>query len=406
MVAMVGCSGITAGVGVDPEKREITLGELTPTNGSVSVIGIPLTRGHEVYFQYVNEVLGGAGQNLPAEERYTIVLKTLDTAYSLETHVEQYNALKDDVLAIAQSLGTEHTKAILDQIRNDEMLTGAATLSSEWLKERYVVSAGAPYPAQAINAAQYLSDSGALKDAKIGVIYQEDDYGADGLRGLEYAATQFGFEIVSKATYKPTDMKFRTQVATLKTAGATVVFLVSVPSATGEIAKAAEALGYAPRFIGLSRAWIHTLAKDPELAPYLAKTLWIVADASCQWGDTSAGCEGMKEMLDNIAKFAPDQDPDYNFLFGYVQARIIHQIIEGAIEDRNLTRAGLVKAFEELTDVDMGGLLNTVSYGPKCEDKIPTTASTINKIDPAAPIGLAPEVQEVDSPAIDAFPFC
>jgi hypothetical protein len=114
----------------------------------------------------------------------------------------------------------------------------------------------------------------------------------------------------------------------------------------------------------------------------------------------------MKEMLENVAKFAADQQPDYYFAFGYTQARIVHQILEKAVADGDLTREGVVKAFEGLRNVNMGGLLNPISYGTKCEDKVPVTASRIWAVDPTAPTGLKPVVDSVDSPALKRFAFC
>ena len=396
---------VKTAVGV--QGRTITLGEITPLTGSVAVIGRPLTRGHEVYFRYVNEVLGGVGQKLPQNERYKVELLTLDSQYLPDVQVQQYNAMKDKVLMIAQSLGTAHTNAILPQINQDKILTAAATLSSDWPKQTYIVATGAPYPAQFINAAQYLKDKGV--SPKVGIIYQDDDYGADGLKGLEFAAKQFGFSIVAKATYKPTDTSFAAQVTAMKNAGADHVFLTTLASATGVILGTAATLSYAPRWIGNSPAWIGALVgtkeKPSPLVPYLQKNLWVVTDQQCAWGETRQGCEGMKELLENHAKFGGDQPPDYYFIFGYTQARVVHQILERAVEQGDLTRAGVVKAFESLRNVNMGGLLNPISYGSTCKDKIPATGSTLWQIDPAQAIALAP-VASVDSAAIKQFPFC
>ena len=76
------------------------------------------------------EVLGGIGKNLAADKRYKVELVTKDTQYTPDGHVQQYNAIKDQVLMIAQSLGTPTTKAILPQVNEDKILTGAATLAS------------------------------------------------------------------------------------------------------------------------------------------------------------------------------------------------------------------------------------------------------------------------------------
>ena len=56
--------------------RTITLGEISPLTGVAAVIGKPLTKGQEVYWQYVNDTLGGVGQKLPKEERYKVELIT------------------------------------------------------------------------------------------------------------------------------------------------------------------------------------------------------------------------------------------------------------------------------------------------------------------------------------------
>lgn len=387
--------------------KTIALGEITPLTGDVALIGKPLTRGHEVYFQYVNEVLGGVGQKLPKEERFKVELITLDSQYRPDIQVQQYNALKDKVLMIAQSLGTAHTNAILAQINEDKILTAVATLASDWPKQKYVVATGAPYPAQFINAAQYLKDKGVTP--KAGIIYQDDDYGADGVKGLEFAAKQFGFQIVARASYKVTDTAYAAQVTAMRQGGADHVFLATTPSATGRILGTAATLNYAAQFIGLSPSWIGALVGTPQQAspilPYMQRYLWVVTDAQCAWGDTKAGCEGMKELIENHAKFAKDQPPDYYFIFGYTQARVVHQILEKAVEQGDLTRAGVVKAFESLKSVNMGGLLNPISYGSKCEDKIPATGSTIWKIDPAQPIALS-SVATLDSTAVKQFPFC
>lgn len=406
LLVATGCrksADVKTAVGVDAATRTIRLGELTPLTGAVAIIGKPLTRGHEVYFEYVNKVLGGVGKDLDKGKRYKVELVTKDTQYVPQTHVQQYAAIKDQVLLIAQSLGTPTTQAILPQVRSDKILTGAATLASVWLKEKYVVPAGAPYPAQFINAAQHLKNTNA--QVKAGIIYQDDDYGAEGVKGLEFAAKEFGFPIVARATYKVTDQQFLTQVKAMKDKGATHVFLTSVPSATGKILGTAATLKYAPRWIGQSPTWIGALAKSP-VAPYMVQTMWVVTDASCAWGETGAGCEGMKELIDNVAKFAPDQAPDYYFVFGYTQARIIHQILEKAVADGDLTREGVVKAFESLRNVNMGGLLNPISYGAECKDKVPVTASRIWAVDPKAPTGLTPAVSSVDSDALKKFDFC
>ena len=396
---------IKTGIGV--VGQTIKLGELTPLTGTVAIIGKPLTRGHEVYFQYVNDVLGGVGKNLPKEQRYKVELVTLDTQYLPDVHVQQYNAVKEKVLAIAQSLGTPQTKAILQQIRDDKILTGAASLSADWFQEKYVVPNGAAYIAQVANAVQYLKDQKITP--KLGLIYQDDDYGNEGVLGLEYASKAAGFSIIARATYKPTDTEFTAQVNTMKQAGADYVFLTTTPTPTGRILGAAAALGYAPRWIGNSPSWIGALVgtkeKPSPLVPYMQQNFWVVTDAGCGWADVGKGCEGSKLMQDNLAKYASDQVPDYYFSFGYVQAMGFHAILEKAVEMRDLTREGIQKAFENVSSVDTGGLRLKLGYGPTCKDKVGVTSMTIWKVDTTQPIALA-SVANIDSQLAKDYKYC
>jgi ABC-type branched-subunit amino acid transport system substrate-binding protein len=396
---------IKTGIGV--EGLTIKVAELTPLTGSVALIGKPLTRGHEVYFQYVNEVLGGVGKNLPKEQRYKVELVTLDTQYLPDIHVQQYNAVKEKVALIAQSLGTPQTKAILQQIRDDKIVTGAASLSADWFKEKYVVANGAAYIAQIANAMQYLKDKGVTP--KLGLIYQDDDYGAEGVSGIDYAAKALGFTVVARASYKVTDTEFTAQVNTMKQAGADHVVITTTPTPTGRILGAAAALQYAPRWIGNSPAWIGALVgtkdKPSPLVPYMTQNLWVVTDQGCGWADVGAGCEGSKLMQDNLAKYAKDQAPDYYFSFGYVQAMSIHAILEKAVELRDLSREGLANAFANVKSVDTGGLRKAVAYGATCQEKVSVTGSTIWKIDTTQPVALA-TVGDVDSKLAKDYKYC
>jgi len=407
--ASPGASPTVAAIKTGPgiEGQTIKVAELTPLTGSVALIGKPLTRGHEVYFQYVNDVLGGVGKNLPKEQRYKVELVTLDTQYLPDIHVQQYNAVKEKVALIAQSLGTPQTVAILQQIRDDKIVTGAATLAGIWFKEKYVVANGAPYIAQIANGLQYLKDKGITP--KLGLIYQDDDYGAEGVAGTEYAAKALGFTIVAKASYKVSDTEYAAPVNTMKQAGADHVVLTTTPTATGRILGAAAAVQYAPRWIGNSPAWIGALVgtkeKPSPLVPYMQQTFWVVTDQGCGWADVGAGCEGSKLMQDNMAKYAKDQVPDYYFSFGYVQAMSIHAILEKAVEMRDLSREGIANAFANLKSVDTGGLRKALSYGATCQEKVGVTGSTIWKIDTTQPIALA-TVADVDSKLAKDYKYC
>jgi ABC-type branched-subunit amino acid transport system substrate-binding protein len=123
----------------------IKLGVLTPLSGPVAVIGLPLTAGNQVYFDYVNSQGGIAG-------KYPVELVQEDTQYRPDRTVQQYNRVKPDVVAFTQVLGTAPTLAVLPQLVEDGMIAAPASLDAFWVREPNLMPVGGPYQIQAINA--------------------------------------------------------------------------------------------------------------------------------------------------------------------------------------------------------------------------------------------------------------
>src|SRR6266581_2287557 len=173
-------SGIKAGVGVDVASKTITLGILSPYSGPVAApVGDPLAKGVEVFFDHVNDNGGINGFKVQFLEE--------DTQYNPQIEVQKYNQIHDKVLMIADSLGTPTTFAIKDQAASDHMLVSAATLSSALAREKYLMLVGTPYRLQTENAFDYIVNNLGVKNPQTGIIYQNDDYGQDGLTGYKEA---------------------------------------------------------------------------------------------------------------------------------------------------------------------------------------------------------------------------
>src|SRR5690606_33548051 len=97
--------------------------------------------------------------------------------------------------------------------------------------------------------------------AKVGVIYQNDAYGEEGLAAVEYAAESMSIEIVATASYSPTDEDFTAQVQEMIDGGAEVVWLHDTPRQTAGILGVAAQLGYEPLFMSLSAGFSSALAE-------------------------------------------------------------------------------------------------------------------------------------------------
>lgn len=375
-----GSNSIKAGPGVDLTNKTITLGVLTPLTGQVAApIGIPITRGIETYFKAVNANGGIDG--------FQVKLLEKDSQYDPTIQVQQYNAIHDQVLMLAESLGSPTTQAIVSLATRDQMLVSAASLDSILARQQYMILIGTPYRLQVENAFDYVVNKLGVQDPKVGIIYQNDAYGQDGLTGYTEALGCYTMKDVGRATYALTDTTFSAQAAQMKAAGAQYVFLSAIPTVAAGIIGAAAQLNYFPHWIMQSPAWANGLLQvSPQFTGLLKQTTWVVSQGAT-WGDTSQ--PGMAEMLNDIQKYDPTQGPDGYFQFGFAEAKVTYAILKKAADNHDLTRAGLLSAFNSLGTVDLGGLYGgSAHYGSSANQRVPTRDNTVYGIDPTVPDNL------------------
>jgi ABC-type branched-subunit amino acid transport system substrate-binding protein len=386
-----GAAEVKSGPGFD--GTTIKLGVLTPLSGPVAVIGQPLTAGNEVYFDYVNSKGGIAG-------KYKVELVQEDTQYLPPRTVQQYNKIKNDVVAFTQVLGTAPTLAVLPQLVQDNIIAAPASLDALWVREPNLLPVGGPYQVQAVNALDYYINEADGKGKNICSFIQDDAYGEAGQSGVDYAAEQLGFEVVDTQKFKVGDKDVTGQVQRLQGSNCDAVFLVATPTDAGTIWGTAAKLGYAPRWIGQSPVWIDELGASP-LAEYLQQTTWIVGEGT-EWGDPDV--PGSKDLLARVEEFKPDQDPDYYFGFGYLQGIAMTALLEKAVELGDLSREGVMKASEELGTVSFDGLSGDYEYGP-AEERNPARVSTIYEVKPDKPFGLGTLEYQYESDAAKSYEF-
>ncbi|HEY0754514.1 MAG TPA: ABC transporter substrate-binding protein [Ktedonobacteraceae bacterium] len=371
--------GIQAGPGVDLNAKTITLGILSPYSGlAAAPVGIPLANGVKAFFDHVNDNGGIDGFKVKFLEE--------DTKYDPQTEVQLYNKIHNQVLMIADSLGTQTTFAINDLATKDQMLVSAATLSSALAREKYLILVGTPYRLQVENAFDYVVNTLKVSSPATGIIYQNDDYGQDGLTGYKEAVAAYHLNDVGQATYGVTDTDFTAEVSKMKAAGAKYVFLTALPTVTAGIVGTAAKLGYNPQWILQSPAFAQALLQVPPLVPLLSKA-WVVAQGA-SWGDTSV--PGMAQLVQDVAKYFPAQKPDGYFEFGYAESYVTYAILKKALDGNNLTRANLFSTFQALNHVDLGGLYPAETYGSSPNQRVPSRDSIVYQIDATAPAGVKP----------------
>ena len=355
----------------------IKLGVITPTSGTVALIGNPLTAGNQAYFDYVNEELGGIAG------KYKIELVIRDSGYDPTKAAQEYAAIKGDVVMLAQLLGTPIVNAVLEQLTEDGLVAQPASLDSFWVNKPNLIPIGGPYQIQAINALNWWVTDGGGEGTTVCSLIQDDPYGEAGQSGLDFAAEKLGIDIAVTARFPapPATADFTAPISQLQGEGCEMVFIVATPTSTGAALGKAVEVGFEPQWIGQSPTWIGVLGASP-LAPYLQEH-FVVASEGPNYGDESV--PGMAELIRIKDTYAPDQAPDVYFNFGYNEALAVTALLEKAVELGDLSHEGILAALADLGTVSFGGLLGDYTYG---ETRTPPTTSTMFKVDPASPTGL------------------
>ncbi len=368
---------LKAAPGFDPAANTIKVGIISALTGPGAPIGKPLTAGNEVFFNRVNAKGGIAG-------KYRIVFEERDSANEPQKAVSAYNELKTNVVLFAQTFGTPSTKALLTSLKADGITASPASLDADWVREPNLLPIGSPYQIQAINALTWYVTEGGGNGKKICSLAQDDAFGKAGLEGVDFAAQKNGFPVVSKQSFTITKgAEAGAAVQGLKDAGCEAVFLGALPSDTAALLGIAAKTGFAPQWIAQSPSYIGALATSP-LKDYLAKT-FLVASEGTEWGDETV--PGMRNMIADIARLKPDQQPDYYFAFGYNQASAVVQVLEKAVALGDLSHAGIMKATEQVGTLTFDGLTGDYTYG-KAADRAFPRETTLFRVDPTKPVGL------------------
>jgi len=344
-----------AGKGFDLEKKVVTLGALNDESGPAATIGKPYAVGKRILVAQVN---AGGTDILP--EGWKIEMVEKDHSYNPQKSVQAYNQVKDEVALILTSFGTPNTLPLRAHLERDEVIALPASLSSQMAAHKFTPPAGPSYKVEAQRVMDHIveqaGEGGAAK-IKAGIVYQQDDYGKDGLEGWQASAKMHGVEIVSEQTVTPGQRDFTAVITGLKDKGATHVLLTVLPSATGPILANAAQLQYGPQFIGQTPTWIDGFF-NPKVIPSAVFGNYSLASAQPYWGEERPG---MDKFLAAFKAHGGEATPDGYILMSYIQGMFGLEAVKRAIEAGEPNRAGVLKALQSIDKWNAGGLVQPIS---------------------------------------------
>ncbi|NPV23397.1 ABC transporter substrate-binding protein [Bradyrhizobium aeschynomenes] len=321
---------------VGATDTEIKIGQTNPSSGPASTFGA-IGRAEAAYIRMINEQGGVNGRK--------INLIQYDDAYSPPKTVEQVRKLveSDEVLTTFQIIGTPPNAAVQKYLNSKgvpQLLAGSgASRFTDPKNFPWTISANPNYQSEAHIYAKYILEN--FPNAKIGILYQNDDLGKDYVKGLKDGLGAKAGMIVKELSYEVSDPTVDSQLVTLKASGADLFYNMSTPKfAAQSIRKAAE-LGWKPVHIlevnatGVGQVLVPA---GPENAKDIISVAYGKDPLDPQWADD----EGMKRYKAFMAKYAPGEDANSGYAtYGYSTAALLVQILKQCGDE--LTRANIMK---------------------------------------------------------------
>jgi branched-chain amino acid transport system substrate-binding protein len=348
-LSVAASSATSASTETGVTARTVTIGATFPLTGGASLYGT-IAPAMKAYFAYVNTRKGPDGRRGVYGRQ--IVFTYYDDGYNPANSVQQTRKLveQDQVFAVVGSLGTEVNEAIRPYLNSRKIpqilnATGASTWGRDAKKYPWT---GGWQPDYAYEARIYgTAIARNSPNAKIAVLYQNDSFGADNLRGLKAGLGGKASNIVAEEPYEATAADVRAQVAKLRGSGATIFVIIATPKFTVQAYAIANALRWSPAVIYTTSVsatnTFLTLAKASGGGdlPERTYTVQYAKDPTNPAWDNDAA---MKLYKDVMAKYYPGgRATDGLNLYGVAVAHAFTQLLYKA--GKNPTRASLMKAF-------------------------------------------------------------
>lgn len=381
-------SGSTSSGGVKTDNgvtdKTITLGVQTDESAVFKEIGLGLTRGNQMWADTVNSGGGICGRQIKIDVR--------DNGYDAAKAVTLYAAMKDNVAAMIQLLGSPVMAALKSQLASDNMLAIPASQAATNLDLPTAMMVGATYDVEMINGLAYLQKIGKIKDGdKLGHIYIEGEYGQSGFNGSQAYAKKHNQTVVG-IKVGPTDSDMSSAITKLKSQGVNAVLLTATGAQLGSAATqmAAQGMGALP-IMGNNPTYATTLVKSPAMS---ALGNYYRSISLSPYGADNPLAQKLVKQFD---KKYPGQDPNDDINAGYAYGLTMQTVLEKACKNKDLTRAGIVKASKGVK-VDTHGLSGDKPLDFSHPGKASTTATVIEQIDPSV-IGYLKVIQPFTSSA-------
>jgi branched-chain amino acid transport system substrate-binding protein len=354
---------------------EVKIGNTNPYSGPASAYGT-IGKALGAYFKKVNDEGGVSGRKV----NYI----SYDDSYSPPKAVEMVRKLveQDEVAALFQTLGTPTNTAIHKYVNQQKVPhLFVATGATKWNDPKnfpWTMGFQPNYQTEGRVYAAYILKN--FPDAKIGILYQNDDYGKDYRKGLHDGLGEAAKKlIVLEQTYEVTDPTIDSQIVNLKNSGANVFFNVTIPKFAVQAIKKAHDIGWKPaHFLNNVSSSLATVLKPAglEASKGLITALYMKEITDPQWKND----KGYQDWVAWMKKYYPDGAlDDQANAYAYTAAQALTQVLKQCGND--LSRENIMKQAANLKNVEFPLLLPGIKVNTSPTDHAPIEQEQLAKFD-------------------------
>jgi branched-chain amino acid transport system substrate-binding protein len=344
---------------------EIKIGNIMPYSGPASAYGVIGTTETK-YFQKINAEGGINGRK--------INFISYDDGYSPPKTVEQARKLveSDEVLFIFNPLGTPPNSAIQKYMNSKKVpQLFVATGATKWNDPKefpWTMGWQPNYQSETQIYAKYILKE--KPDAKIAVLYQNDDYGKDYLKGLKDGlGAKAASMIIIEESYETSEPTIDSHIVKLKSTNADVFVNISTPKFAAQAIKKTAEIGWKPlHFLNNVSASIGSVITPAgmENAQGIISSNYLKDPTDPQWKN-DAGMKAWHEFLD---KYFPEANrSDASVMYAYTVTQGIVHVLKACGDD--LTRENIMKQAAGIKDLELGGLLPGIKVNTSATDFAP-----------------------------------
>lgn len=382
--AAVALAVLAAGCGAKDDEKDqvntpgvtddtISLGILSDMTGPFKASSLTRIKGYELYLKQVNDRGGICGRK--------VEIKQKDHAYDVQKALDGYFELEPQVLGLLEVAGAPMTAAIEPDIMQTRTLTAPASWSASLLGNPHMMIVGTTYDLDVINALDHYKRRGVISEGDtVGHLYVQNDYGENAVEGSRFVGEQWNMKIAEQSAGESA-ADLTQQVAAMKAAGAKAVMLSTTPAQTAAAVGVAAALRWDVPFMVNVVGWDTAILESP-VAAAVEKQLSVVTSVA----PFSSEKPGAKQVADAFTQAYPEEKPAIYVDHGYTVAKVFLAVVEKACKEFDLTRDGVLKAFQDTTNLETDGLTGPLRYS--LVGRPSATQSYVTKVDASAPGGL------------------